>query len=414
VTVRCILHADMDAFFASIEIRDQPSLAAKPVVVGGSSNRGVVSAASYEARRFGIHSAMPIYRARELCPTAIFLPVDMPRYVRESQAILAIFEDFTPLVEPLSLDEAFLDITGSLGLYGPPRALGEELKRRVHEATGLRVSVGIGPNKLVAKIAGKVGKPDGLVVVEPGEVEGFLSPMRVGQLWGVGPVAQQALLSAGIETVKQLAEADAARLAPVFAGRASEYLALARGQDDRPVSSDRQPRSYGEECTFEEDTRDGGVIRATLYAHAEAVGRRLRRDGREGQTVVLKVKLGRAEGHTLGRSGSPSGAPCHPLLTRSVTLAESTADGPSIGQAAVRLWEELGLGEVVRLVGVTVRALRPASAEQLSLFDGGGDRKRRLGRTLVEIESRFGRGAVVRGAGPRDKLTPSMTRKRGD
>src|SRR5262245_33222139 len=286
-----ILHADMDAFYASVEQRDRPELRGLPVIVGGASGRGVVAAASYEARRFGIRSAMPTVQARALCPDLVIVRGDMAKYRRIGAQVRAIFESVSPLVEPLSVDEAFIDVTASVRLLGPPLAIGRLLKDRVRAATGLAVSVGIGPGKMVAKIASDLSKPDGLLEVRPEGVRDFLRPLAVGRLWGVGPVTEAALRAAGIETVADLADGDAARLRQHVGGATEALRRLALGEDVRDVEPEREARSYGEENTFASDIRDDRTVRDAIVAHGEAVARRLRRDGVRARTVVLKIKL---------------------------------------------------------------------------------------------------------------------------
>src|SRR6187399_85 len=236
---RCIVHADMDAFYASIEQRDDPSLRGRPVIVGATSPRGVVAAASYEARRFGVRSAMPGFRARELCPDGIYLPSNMEHYAAISAQVHEVFLRFTPAIEPLALDEAFLDISGSLGLFGSPHEVARKLKDAVREATDLNVSVGVAPSKLVAKIACTLGKPDGLRMVEPDSVRALLDPLPIRRLWGVGPVLGAKLATLGIETFLDLSSYDPEALARVLGDRAPELQRLARGEDFRPVEADR-------------------------------------------------------------------------------------------------------------------------------------------------------------------------------
>jgi DNA polymerase-4 len=410
---RWILHADMDAFFASVEIRDRPELSGKPVIVGGLSDRGVVSAASYEARKFGVHSAMPIFRARTLCPQAVFIAPDMERYAAVSAQIHEVFLEITPEIEPIALDEAFLDITHSVGLFGEPIAMGRRIKQRVREVAGLVVSIGIAQCKLVAKIACTLGKPDGLKMVEPGSESALLAPLPVRKLWSIGPVAARQLEDAGLRRIGDLARCPVEVLRPIFGRRSEEILLLSRGIDTRPVESEREAKSYGEECTFERDLLERETIAEVLTAHAEAVARRLRRDRVEGKTVTLKVRLGRARGRRPDRTDRTEEAPEYPLLTRARTLSDFTTDGARIRDTAVRLWDELALTTPVRLVGVSVSGLRAAGQGQLSLFTPRRDDPR-VGAALDAIEARFGRGVIHRGAQSPDKLTPSVQRKRGD
>jgi len=382
-----ILHADMDAFFAAIEQREHPELRGLPVVVGGTSGRGVVSTASYEARRFGIHSAMPTAHARKLCPHAVFIPGSMATYRRESARVFEIFRRFTPLVESASLDEAFLDIDGCERLWGPPEALARELRAVVARETGLAVSVGGGPVKLVAKIASDVAKPDGLRIVAPAEVAAFLGPLPVGRLWGLGPKAQQRLATAGITTIGQLLQRSEAQLRPWLGSAAAHMLALARGEDGRHVDPDRARKSYGEESTFESDVSDLERLRSAIRRHADAVATRLRRDSMRARGVTLKLKLAR-----------PLGQGRFPLVTRSITLRRATDDGRALGRIAERLLERSGVREPVRLVGVAATRLEAAQAGSLDLFAPVEEARRtRLNRTLDAIRSRFGVEAVQLG-----------------
>jgi DNA polymerase-4 len=386
---RTILHADMDAFYASIEQRDDPRLRGRPVIVGGTGPRGVVSAASYEARTFGVRSAMPGFEARRLCPDGVFLRGDMAKYSRESKRIFAIFERFTPAVEGLSLDEAFLDLTGTERLLGSAGDVGARLRREVRAETGLAVSVGIAPVKMVAKIASDAAKPDGLCEVKPGEVRAFLDPLPVARLWGVGPVAEARLLRLGLRTIGDLARLDAARARAWLGNWGIEMARLARGEDVREVEPYRDAVSMSEENTFASDVADRAVLDAAILAHAESVARRLRKSGEQGRTVVLKLKLARRV------AAGPRG---YPLLTRRATLPGATDDGDLIARTARALLRASGLAEPVRLLGVGVTNLEPASPEQLSLGPEGEARARRasLNRALDSLDARFGRGAVHR------------------
>ncbi|MBW2269893.1 MAG: DNA polymerase IV [Deltaproteobacteria bacterium] len=406
--MRIILHADMDAFYASVEQRDRPELRGRPVIVGGISDRGVVSAASYEARRFGVHSAMPTAQARKLCPDAAFLRGDMQRYSAESRRIFAVFERFSPRVEGISLDEAFLDISGTERLFGPPVEVARQLRAAVRETTGLAVSVGIAPVKLVAKIASDVAKPDGLLEVPSERVGEFLRPLPVGRLWGVGPVARGRLEVLGVHTIGDLASSDPRRLEAEFGPWGLSVARLARGEDLREVESWREPVSYSEENTFGSDVSDAQTLASTLVVHAEAVARRLRRDGLRARSVVLKLKLGRRE-----RPG-PRG---FPLLTRRLTLGEPTDDGAVLSQTACTLLARVALSEPVRLVGIGAAGLVSASTGQLDLFEAepARQRARQLNRALDEIRDRFGDTAIARGGRPEaERSGLSLQRKRGE
>ena len=381
---RAILHADMDAFYASIEQRDRPELRGLPVVVGGTSGRGVVSAASYEARAFGVHSAMPTAQARKLCPDAVFLPGRMGVYQAESARLVEIFRRFTPAVERISLDEAFLDLTGTEALLGPPLESAKRLRETVRAETGLPVSVGMGPVKLVAKIASDLAKPDGLLAVDSDAVRAFLDPLPVTRIWGIGPVAARRLHGAGIERIGQLAACPALRLRELLGTFGPALASLARGEDAREVEPYREAKSYGEENTFGRDVSDVETLRSAIRAHAESIAQRLRRDHLRGRGVMLKLKLARSLG--AGR---------FPLLTRTLTLLRATDDGRAIAEAALRLLERSGLCEPVRLVGVAVSRLEPAEEQTLSLFpDAASERRGRLNHALDAIRDRFGAEAV--------------------
>ena len=403
---RVILHADMDAFYASIEQRDRPELRGRPVVVGGAGARGVVAAASYEARRFGVRSAMPSALARRLCPEAIFVRGDLARYARESRRIFEIFRSFTPRVEGLSLDEAFLDLTGTERLHGPPRRAAERLRARVREETGLGVAGGSAPVKLVAKIASDLAKPDGLLEVRPDEVRSFLDPLPVSRLWGVGPVAEARLSRLGYHTLGDLARAAEPPLARALGNLGPALARLARGEDLREVEPEQDPVSIGEEGTFEDDVADPARLAAAIRSHAEAVARRLRRAGLRARTVVLKLKLARRV------APGPRG---HPLVSRHETLSEATDDGAEIERAARAALARAALGEPIRLLGVAVTQLEPAGTGQLGLFGAARERRGSLNRALDELAERFGRRVVVRGVDPAvERAGLSLQIKRGE
>jgi DNA polymerase-4 len=402
--VRVIMHADMDAFYASVEQRDRPELRGRPVIVGGTSTRGVVMAASYEARRFGVHSAMPTVRARALCPGAVFLPGDMAKYRRESARIRELFATVSSDVEPLSLDEAFMDITGSRRLLGSPLAIGRLLKERVRAATALTVSVGIGPGKMIAKIASDLAKPDGLLEVLPADVLAFLRPLPVGRLWGVGPVTQAALMQAGIATVGDLAASPPRLLATAVGPRVAEHLRrLASGRDARMVEPDLAAKSYGEEGTFAADVRDDQTVREAIVMHADAVARRLRHEQVRARVVVLKIKL-----------ATRIGAGRFRLLTRRVTLPRASDDGRELSDAALTLWEAHRPRAAVRLIGVTAAGIAEEADAQIPLLaDPGQARRAALNRALDALVARYGRESVTRGAGQRGEgLTTRL--KRGE
>jgi DNA polymerase-4 len=409
---RYVLHADMDAFYASIEQRDRPELRGRPVIVGANSARGVVAAASYEARKFGVRSAMPGFRARALCPDGVFLPANMARYAEVSAQVHDVFASFTPEIEPIALDEAFLEITASAKLFGGPLELATRLKQSVFARTELPISVAVGPNKLVAKIACTLSKPDGLRVVTPSEVRALLEPLPLRRLWGVGPVLAERLARLGLKTFAELAHYDSKQLARELGERASELQALAAGIDNRPVIAERAAKSIGEENTFATDTFDREQVSAVLTAHADEVARRLRRAGYAGYTVTLKIKLGTARRRREARVGDGD-EPVYPLLTRSRTMATATDDARVLRKLALELWDAAKIDEPVRLLGISVSQLCQNEREQLELFAPRAS-SRQLGRALDAIRDRFGRDAIGPAVSSLEKVTPSLRKKRGE
>jgi DNA polymerase-4 len=402
---RTIIHADLDAFYASVEQRDRPELRGKPVVVGGSSGRGVVTAASYEARVYGIHSAMPGFEARRRCPHAIFIPGDMAKYRRESRRVFEIFRRYSPAVEGLSMDEAFLDLTGTDRLLGDAVSVGERLRAEVRGTTGLTLSVGIAPVKMVAKIASDVAKPDGLRYVAPGEVREFLAPLPVGRIWGVGRVGRARLDALGITTIGELAATPDARLQAALGGFGVALARLARGEDERQVESYREAKSYGEENTFARDIGDRAALSAPIRAHADAVARRLRHDHVAGRGVTLKLKLAR-----------PLGGGRYPLLTRSCMLQRPTDDGDAIARAAIALLDGVNPWEPIRLLGVSVTKLVAVDETQLALALAGPTERRRskLNAAVDAIHARFGDQKLKRGDAEVRRAGLSMGIKRGE
>lgn len=418
-TTRCLLHADMDAFYASVEQRDRPELRGRPVAVGGAGTRGVVAAASYEAREYGVHSAMSSVEAKRLCPELIFVSGDMKRYAAESRRIFEIFRSYSPSVEGLSLDEAFLDLTGTQRLLGPAAEVGERLRREVREKTALPISVGIGPIKMVAKIASAAAKPDGLLEVPPDAVMGFLEPLSARKIWGVGPVAEERLEGFGYRTIGDLARADPATLRAHLGDWGESIGRLARGEDLREVEPHREAVSLSEENTFDRDVTDRGRLEATILTHAESVARRLRRQQVFARTVFLKWRLARR---------TKEGPRGYPARTRQLTLAEPTDDGEVIAQVAKSLLDD-ALVEPVRLLGVGVSGLvdEGGGAAQLSLFDGAEGaasedprsmqatpRKRQLNQALDALADKFGDDVVRRASqGEARHATLSGQWKRG-
>ena len=377
---RTILHVDMDAFFAAVEQLRRPELRGKPVVVGGDgdpSKRGVVSTASYEAREYGVRSAMPIGRAARLCPHATFLPVDMAKYRQVSLQIMAILADFSPLVEPVSVDEAFLDLTGTERLLGSPLEAVRRIKDRIRAETGLTASAGLAPNKFLAKVASDLEKPDGLVVVPPGGEATFLAPLPVERIWGVGHVTAKALGDLGIATVGQLQGVPRSVLVRRFGKHGEDLHDLAFGRDDRPVEPFGVPKSVGAEETFDADVRDAERLKTTLRAHAERVAAELREGGFAAARVTLKLRLAPFETHT-----------------RSVT-GEPTQDGLELYRRAVALLEREGVTRPVRLIGLSASNLGPAGVGQLDLLDPTALRRERLAQVVDRLTERFGEGTVV-------------------
>ena len=397
---RVIAHADMDAFYASVEVLDNPALRGLPVIVGGSSARGVVTSASYEARKFGVRSAMPTAQAHKLCPHAVFLPGRMNRYVEISRIVRRVFESFSPVVEPLSLDEAFIDLTGTERLLGPPIDAARDLKRRVREETGLVVSVGVAPTKMAAKILSDLSKPDGLLAVGPEILHEFLTPLPVERLWGVGRVTLARMHEQGIRTIGDLERRDPGVLKGRFGTLGTHLHELASGNDARAVDGDWRRKSYGEENTFARDhALDSLELRRALIAHGDAIARRLRADGVRARTITLKLKLAR-----------PLGGGRYPLITRSFSIDGSTNDGPEISRVALALLAKVDGKDKIRLAGVQVHQLERADDAQFGLFGSlpAADRKRdRLNRALDSVAKKFGDEAVTRGLARAERAAPT-------
>ncbi len=375
--MRTIIHADLDAFYASVEVLDDPSLRGRPVIVGGrQDDRGVVSAASYEARAFGVHSAMPLRTAGRRCPHGVFLPGRPERYRELSEGVMRVFADYTPLVEPISLDEAFLDVTASAAAFGDGETIAHRIKNRVLDEIGLVVSVGVATNKLCAKIASDLRKPDALVVVPAGEEAAFLAPLPIRRLWGVGPQAQAALADFGVATIGQLAAMPPGSLHRRFGRHGDDLSARARGVDRSPVATMPAPKSVGHEHTFETDRTDVGRLEATLLDLAESVASRLRRHDLAAGTVQLKLRY---EGFE--------------TLTRQAPLPYQTRDtAPLYETTLVLLRRTLVAGRGVRLIGLT--AINLTDAQQLTLFDAPG-RTERVARSIDAVRERFGERAIT-------------------
>jgi DNA polymerase-4 len=387
---RTILHLDLDAFYASVEQLDDPALRGRPVVVGGPSDRGVVCAASYEARRFGVRSAMPTARARRLCPNGVFLAPRFDRYGELSDRVFRIYRRYTPLVEPLSLDEAFLDVTASRALHGTGAEVARTIRRAVRQECGLAVSAGVAEGKMAAKIATDLGKPDGLVEVPAGGVRAFLAPLPVSRIFGVGPATEAALRRLGVATVGELAAVDEAVLRRALGSAGPELARLARGEDPRLVEPGLAAKSVGSEDTFEEDLAGEDALLPHLREQAERVARRLRAAGLAGRTVTLKVKYADFES-----------------VTRRVTLGAPTDDGRAIYCAARAQLGRADLGRAVRLTGVAVSGFDEGQP-QLDLFapdvPESVERRRALNAAIDAIAGKYGEGSVrpASGAGERN------------
>jgi len=377
-----IIHLDMDAFYASVEIRDNPHLKGKPVIVGGSKHRGVVSSASYEARKFGVHSAQPIATAMKLCPEGIFLPVRMERYQEVSKQVFEIFQKFTPLVEAVSIDEAFLDVTGSTRIFGEPEEIARKIKNQVKEKTGLTVSAGVAPLKFVAKIASSLNKPDGLTIVSPEKVQEFLEPLPVTMLEGVGEATSKVLSNLGVKTIGDLRQIQVEILIAKLGKNGLQLHLFSQGIDNREIESEHEIKSIGQEETFREDILEKEVIEKEIFSLAIKIARRLREKGLTGKTITLKVKY-----HDLA------------LTTRSHSLFEPTDDERKIAQTACHLLPKTEVGKKpIRLLGVSVSRFIPRFQKQLCLFSDNPQKKiASLNRALDEIRKRFGETAILPG-----------------
>ncbi len=384
-----ILHVDMDAFFAAVELLDHPELRGRPAIVGHPGPRSVVTSVTYEARRFGVRSAMPVSQALRLCPSAVILPPHMEKYRDYSQRVMAIFSEVTPLVEPLSIDEAFLDVSGARRLLGSPRRIAELIRARVRDETGLTCSVGAASTKFVAKLASGRAKPDGLLVIPASETLAYLRPLPVGALWGVGESTQQSLQRLGLRTVADLADTPLPVLQRAVGEASGRKLHdLANGVDARSVVVTSREKSVGHEVTFEQDISDPVRLRRELLRLSSQVGARLRKHELVGRTVALKLRFSDFR-----------------TVTRSRTLAEATNVGRRIFEEVTSIYDGLGLGRTpIRLIGVRVEQLGDAGGSRLALWDPD-EEWREAERTVDQVSARFGRGAIgpaslVRQAGP--------------
>ena len=374
-----VLHVDMDAFFASVELLDHPELVHRPVIIGHEGGRGVVTSANYPARRFGVRSAMPVARALRLCPQAVVLRPHFEKYRDASAEVMRIFRDVTPVVEPLSIDEAFLDVAGAVRLFGPPAQIAADLRARVRQETGLTCSVGAGATKFIAKLASTSSKPDGLLVVPPEQTLDFLHPLPIGALWGVGPATRESLERRGIRLVRDLAETPRSVLEGwVGAGAGAKLHDLAWGRDPRRVTTSRADKSIGHENTFGTDVRDVAALKRELLDQADRVGARLRKAGWRARTISLKVRF--ADFTT---------------ITRSHTLPEATDLARRIHEETVALLDAADLrGRAVRLLGTRGEQLVRAEDEVLGLWSD--QEQWRGAETAADLAAlRFGRGAVL-------------------
>ena len=374
-----ILHVDLDAFFAAVEQRDRPELRGKPVIVGGGgpTDRGVVSAASYEARAFGVRSAMPLRTAAALCPSGVFVPVDGKKYSAASRHVMAILRRFTPLVEPISIDEAFLDAAGTEALHGPAESVARAIKTAIRDELRLTASVGVAASKLVAKIASDLEKPDGLVVVPPGEEERFLAPLTIGRLWGVGARSRQVLAEYGVRTIGDLAALPEDLLRRRFGSHGVALAARARGIDASPVGDGQAAKSVSHEHTFDVDTADWETVEQTLLALSEGVAGRLRAGGVKAGTIAVKVRDSDFA-----------------TLTRQRTLPQPTDLTEPIWRTAVALARPEVRGIHVRLLGVAASHL--TEREQLVLFGSDDERRRSAVLAADTIRKRYGPKAITR------------------
>lgn len=378
---RWIIHIDLDAFFASVEELLSPEIAGQPIIVGGNpGRRGVVASASYAARAYGIRSAMPTAQALRLCPQAILISGDPERYMDFSDQVMALLEEYTPLIEKVSIDEAFLDVTGCERLWGPAEEIARTIQRRVKEEVRLPSSFGVAANKLLAKMASEEGKPGGLVVVPPGQEAAFLAPLSVERLWGVGPATARCLHALGVETIGELAHLPLDLLEKEFGVLGRVLYQRARGQDDSPLTPYREPKSIGHEHTFPQDLTALKEVQRCLLDLCERVGRRLRGHRMRGRSITVKLR------HS-----------DFTTLTRRTTLPHPTDLDQVIYEQAVQLLcREWRPGTRLRLVGVSISNLTPPLPYQLPLFDRKEAKLSRLNRVVDEVRERYGDGALQR------------------
>ena len=374
-----IIHVDLDAFFAAVEQRDHPELRGKPVIVGGDpQSRGVVSTCSYEARKFGVHSAMPLRTALQLCPNGIFVPVDGAKYQRVSRDVMGVLRRFTPAVEQVSIDEAFLDVAGSEALFGDAPEIAHRIKREVVETTGLTVSVGVATNKLIAKVGSDLRKPDGLVVVEPGQEAAFLAPLEIRRLWGIGPKTAERLHGLGVRTIGELAALPVEALGRALGDHGATLHDRALGIDFDPVTGGGEAaKSVSHETTFAVDVTDAAEIERTLLALTEGVSARLRSAGIRAGTVAVKIRDSQFR-----------------TITRQRSLPEPSDLTDTIWRVAVELARPEVRGKKIRLLGVSATQL--GAPEQIGMFEVVDERARRVVDATDAVRRRFGDRAVTR------------------
>lgn len=378
-----ILHVDMDAFYASVEQLDNPWLKGRCVIVGGTGGRGVVSAASYEARRFGVRSAMPVFQARQLCPQGVFIHPRMDRYREISGEVMATLQEFSPLVEKVSIDEAFIDLSGTERLHGPPTEVGRILKNRIYEAVHLTCSIGVAPNRFLAKIASDFKKPDGLTLINPDQVTDFIDRLPIGKVPGVGPKTQLKISELGIRFLGDIRKFPEHTLSTIFGSYGRRLLELSRGIDPTPITPDSQAQSVSSECTLEQDTCEPAALHRCLLEQAEEVAAGLRSEGVKARTVVLKIKHADFK-----------------LCTRRTTFAPPTQSSKELYRQARRLMDEYRLTQKIRLIGLGATGFVPANAPRQQELFAGEERSRegweKVDRTVETINSKFGDKVIQR------------------
>lgn len=378
-----ILHVDMDAFYASVEQLDNPWLKGRCVIVGGTAGRGVVAAASYEARRFGVRSAMPIFQARQRCPQGVFIHPRMDRYREVSGDVMAVLQEFSPLVEQVSIDEAFMDLSGTERLQGPPADLAQTLKKRIHDAVRLTCSIGVAPNRFLAKIASDFKKPDGLTVIHPDQVADFIDRLPIGKVPGVGPKTQMKIPELGIRFLGDIRKFPEPTLASIFGSYGRRLLELSRGIDPTPITPDAPAKSVSSECTLEKDTWEPTALNRCLLEQAEEVAAGLRKEGVKARTVVLKIK------HADFR-----------LCTRRTTFTPPTQSSKELYRHARRLLDEYRLTQKIRLIGLGATGFVPADAPRQQELFAGEVRSRegweKVDRAVETIKGKFGEKVIQR------------------